>query len=306
MPIKIPQSLPAAEILENENIFIMDEQRAVTQDIRPLKIGILNLMPTKEITETQLLRLLSNTPLQIDVQLLTTATYQSKHTDAHHLSSFYKTFDEVKNKKFDGLIITGAPVERLEFDDIHYWEELCGIMDWANQNVFSTLYVCWGAFAGLYYNCNIKKRPLEKKISGIFRHRTLIPSDPLLRGFDEVFTAPHSRYSYVAREDIEKNEKLKLLAVSDEAGVYLAASKNFRQVYVTGHPEYDAETLKLEYERDINKGLNPDKPVNYFPGDDETGAPVNTWRSHAHLLYSNWLNYYVYQITPYDIEEIGK
>lgn len=306
MPIKIPQSLPAAEILENENIFIMDEQRAVAQDVRPLQIGILNLMPTKEVTETQILRLLSNTPLQIDVQLLTTATYKPKHTDENHLAAFYKTFDEVKSKKFDGLIITGAPVERLEFDDIHYWDELCGIMDWANKNVFSTLYVCWGAFAGLYYNCGIKKRPLEKKLSGIYNHKTLIPSDPLVRGFDEYFSAPHSRYSYVSEEDVLADSRLKLLAVSEDAGVYLAASKNYRQVYVTGHPEYDAETLKLEYIRDINKGIEIDMPINYFPDNDVSKPPVNTWRSHAHLLYSNWLNYYVYQITPYDIEEIGR
>ena len=306
MPIKIPQSLPAAEILDNENIFIMDEARAVAQDIRPLKIAILNLMPAKEVTETQLLRLLSNTPLQIDVQLLTTATYQPTHTDKSHLVSFYKTFDEVKRTKFDGLIITGAPVERLEFDNIDYWDELCNVMDWANKNVFSTLYVCWGAFAGLYHNCQIEKRPLEKKISGIFNHRTLIPSDPLVRGFDECFAAPHSRYSYISEEDILNNKNLKLLAVSDGAGVYLAASKNCRQVYVTGHPEYDAETLKLEYERDLSKGLDIEMPVNYFPGDDICNNPSNTWRSHSHLLYSNWLNYYVYQITPYNIEEIGK
>jgi homoserine O-succinyltransferase len=284
----------------------MDEARAVAQDIRPLKNAILNLMPAKEVTETQLLRLLSNTPLQIDVQLLTTATYQPTHTDKSHLVSFYKTFDEVKRTKFDGLIITGAPVERLEFDNIDYWDELCNVMDWANKNVFSTLYVCWGAFAGLYHNCQIEKRPLEKKISGIFNHRTLIPSDPLVRGFDECFSAPHSRYSYISEEDILNNKNLKLLAVSDGAGVYLAASKNCRQVYLTGHPEYDAETLKLEYERDLNKGLDIEMPVNYFPGDDICNNPSNTWRSHSHLLYSNWLNYYVYQITPYNIEEIGK
>jgi homoserine O-succinyltransferase len=306
MPIKIPQSLPAAEILESENIFVMDEARAVTQDIRPLKIAILNLMPNKEVTETQLLRLLSNTPLQIDVQLLATATHVPTHTDRRHLVSFYKTFDEVKHEKFDGLIITGAPVECLDFNDIDYWDELCEVMDWANVNVFSTLYVCWGAFAGLYHNCGIKKYPLEKKVSGIFEHKTLIPSDPLVRGFDERFSAPHSRYSYVLEEDIIKNESLKLLAVSEKAGVYLVSSKNCRQVYVTGHPEYDAETLKLEYERDVNKGIEIEKPENYFPGDNPSKAPANTWRSHSHLLYSNWLNYYVYQITPYNIEEIGK
>ncbi len=306
MPIKIPQSLPAAEILENENIFVMDEARAVRQDIRPLKIAILNLMPAKEVTETQLLRLLSNTPLQIDVQLLTTATYMPTHADKRHLASFYKTFDEVRHGKFDGLIITGAPVERLDFGDIFYWDELCAIMDWANENVFSTLYVCWSAFAGLYHNCGIDKRNLEKKVSGIFDHRTLLPADPLVRGFDERFSAPHSRFSYISEKDILQNDSLKLLAVSDEAGVYLAASKNCRQVYVTGHPEYDADTLKLEYERDIGKGMVIDPPKNYFPRDDASEPPANTWRSHSHLLYSNWLNYYVYQITPYNIEEIGK
>lgn len=306
MPIKIPQTLPAAGILESENIFVMDVKRADTQDIRPLKIAILNLMPTKVVTETQLLRLLSNTPLQIDVTLLTTATYTSKNTDKSHLDAFYKTFDEVKSVKFDGLIITGAPVEYLEFDKVSYWQELCEIIDWANANVFSTLYVCWGAFAGLYHNYSIKKYPLSAKISGLYRHHTLIPSHPLVRGFDEYFNAPHSRFSYVLRDDIISCSDLELLAESDDAGVYLAASKDMRQIYVTGHPEYDSDTLKLEYERDMLKGISPIVPKNYFPGNDPSKQPHNSWRSHAHLLYSNWLNYCVYQTTPYNIEEIGR
>ena len=306
MPIKIPQTLPAAGILESENIFVMDVKRADTQDIRPLKIAILNLMPTKIVTETQLLRLLSNTPLQIDVTLLTTATYTSKNTDKSHLDAFYKTFDEVKSVKFDGLIITGAPVEYLEFEKVSYWQELCEIIDWANANVFSTLYVCWGAFAGLYHNYGIEKYPLSVKISGVYRHHTLIPSHPLVRGFDEYFNAPHSRFSYVLRDDIISCSDLELLAESDDAGVYLAASKDMRQIYVTGHPEYDSDTLKLEYERDMLKGISPIVPKNYFPGNDPSKQPHNSWRSHAHLLYSNWLNYCVYQTTPYNIEEIGR
>lgn len=306
MPIKIPQTLPAAGILESENIFVMDVKRADTQDIRPLKIAILNLMPTKIVTETQLLRLLSNTPLQIDVTLLTTATYTSKNTDKSHLDAFYKTFDEVKSVKFDGLIITGAPVEYLEFDKVSYWQELCEIIDWANANVFSTLYVCWGAFAGLYHSYGIEKYPLSVKISGVYRHHTLIPSHPLVRGFDEYFNAPHSRFSYVLRDDIISCSDLELLAESDDAGVYLAASKDMRQIYVTGHPEYDSDTLKLEYERDMLKGISPIVPKNYFPGNDPSKQPHNSWRSHAHLLYSNWLNYCVYQTTPYNIEEIGR
>ena len=306
MPIKIPQTLPAAGILESENIFVMDVKRADTQDIRPLKIAILNLMPTKIVTETQLLRLLSNTPLQIDVTLLTTATYTSKNTDKSHLDAFYKTFDEVKSVKFDGLIITGAPVEYLEFDKVSYWQELCEIIDWANANVFSTLYVCWGAFAGLYHNYGIEKYPLSVKISGVYRHHTLIPSHPLVRGFDEYFNAPHSRFSYVLRDDIISCSDLELLAESDDAGVYLAASKDMRQIYVTGHPEYDSDTLKLEYERDMLKGISPIVPKNYFLGNDPSKQPHNSWRSHAHLLYSNWLNYCVYQTTPYNIEEIGR
>ena len=302
MPIKIPRSLPAKEILEGENIFVMDEDRAVTQDIRPLKICILNLMPTKIVTETQLLRLLSNTPLQVDITLLNTVSHRSKNTAAEHLETFYKTFADVRNDKYDGLIVTGAPVERLDFTDVDYWDELCGSMEWAKTHVYSSLYVCWGAFAGLYYNHGIDKHPLEQKLSGVFRHRTLLPAHPLLRGFNEAFSAPHSRYSCVERSDIESNPSLLLLADSPEAGVYIAASADGREVYITGHPEYDTDTLRLEYLRDC--AIDPDTPppVHYFPENNPALPPVNTWKAHAHLLYSNWLNYFVYQNTPYDLE----
>lgn len=304
MPIKIPMSLPAAESLIKENIFVMDESRAVRQDIRPLKIAIMNLMPTKIVTETQFLRLLSNTPLQIDITLLNTASHRSKNTPEEHLSAFYKTFDEVKGDKFDGLIITGAPVELLEFSDVDYWPELCELVDWAHKNVYSTLYVCWGAFAGLNINHGIEKHALDKKLSGIFRHKTLVPENPLVRGFNAEFSAPHSRYSGVKREDIEKIDDLLILAESEEAGVYLVANKNGREVFVSGHCEYDFDTLRNEYERDVLKGINPEVPKNYFPDDDPSKLPINTWKAHANLLFSNWLNYFVYQNTPYDLNEI--
>lgn len=304
MPIKIPHSLPATEILINENIFVMDESRALTQDIRPLKIAILNLMPTKIVTETQFMRLLSNTPLQLDICLLAAASHHSKNTPAEHLASFYKTFAEVKNEKFDGLIITGAPVELLPFEAVDYWDELCSIIDWSKHNVYSTMYVCWGAYAGLYYNYNIPKYPLDSKIFGIYEHNTLIPSYPLVRGFNETFLAPHSRYSYVKPEDIASQDNLLIVADSEKAGVYLAASKNGREVYITGHPEYDFETLKNEYLRDVEKGLPIEPPYNYFPDNDISKTPKNTWKAHAHLLYNNWLNYFVYQNTPYNLEEI--
>lgn len=304
MPIKIPMSLPAADSLIKENIFVMDESRAISQDIRPLKIAIMNLMPTKIVTETQFLRLLSNTPLQIDITLLNTASHRSKNTPEEHLSSFYKTFDEVKNEKFDGLIITGAPVELLEFSDVDYWPELCELVAWSHKNVYSTLYVCWGAFAGLKINHGIEKHALDKKLSGIFRHKTLVPENPLVRGFNAEFSAPHSRYSGIKREDIEKIDDLLILAESEEAGVYLVANKNGREVYVSGHSEYDFDTLRNEYERDVLKGINPEVPKNYFPDDDPANAPINTWKAHAHLLFSNWLNYFVYQNTPYDLNEI--
>ena len=302
MPIKIPHSLPAKEVLESENIFVMDEARAVSQDIRPLKISILNLMPTKVVTETQLLRLLSNTPLQVDITLLNTASHRSKNTAAEHLETFYKTFSSIEKEKYDGLIITGAPVERLDFADVDYWDELCAIMEWSKTHVYTSLYVCWGAFAGLYYNHGIDKHPLEQKLSGVFRHRTRLPAHPLLRGFNDTFCSPHSRYSYVNHSDIESNPALLLLSDSPEAGVYIAASVDGREVYITGHPEYDTDTLRLEYLRDraINPATPP--PQHYFPENNPALPPVNTWKAHAHLLYSNWLNYFVYQNTPYDLE----
>ena len=304
MPIKIPHSLPAKEVLESENIFVMDEARAVSQDIRPLKISILNLMPTKVVTETQLLRLLSNTPLQVDITLLNTASHRSKNTAAEHLETFYKTFSSIEKEKYDGLIITGAPVERLDFADVDYWDELCAIMEWSKTHVYTSLYVCWGAFAGLYYNHGIDKHPLEQKLSGVFRHRTRLPAHPLLRGFNETFCAPHSRYSYVIQSDIESNPALLLLSDSPEAGVYIAASVDGREVYITGHPEYDTDTLRLEYLRDraINPATPP--PQHYFPENNPALPPVNTWKAHAHLFYTNWVNYYVYQTTPYYLDKM--
>lgn len=304
MPIKIPHSLPATEILINENIFVMDENRAMMQDIRPLKIAILNLMPTKIVTETQFLRLLSNSPIQIDVCLLTTASHQSKNTPQEHLASFYHTFDDIKKFKFDGLIITGAPVEALAFEEVDYWDELCEIIDWSKHNVYSTMYVCWGAYAGLYYNHKIMKYPLKNKMCGVFEHNTLIPSNPLVRGFNEAFLAPHSRYSYVKSEDIAKHNDLLLVADSDKAGVFLVSTKDGREVYITGHTEYDYNTLQNEYLRDIEKGISTEPPYNYFPDNDTEKTPKNTWRAHAHLLFSNWLNYFVYQNTPYNFEDI--
>lgn len=304
MPIKIPHFLPAAETLEKENIFVMDHLRAEAQDIRPLRIAILNLMPTKIVTETQLLRLLSNTPLQIDITLLTTSTYAAKNTPLEHLKEFYTTFDCIKDSKFDGFIITGAPLESIEFEQVDYWDELCEIMEWTKHNVYSTMFICWGAFAGLHYKYGIDKHALPKKLSGVYRHKTLIPSHPLLRGFDECFFAPHSRYSGVDALDIERCPKLVLLADSDVAGPYLAASKDGRNIFVFGHSEYDADTLKLEYLRDVERGLHPDIPCNYFKNDNPAEIPVNAWRAHAHLLFANWTNYFVYQGTPYNLEEI--
>lgn len=304
MPIKIPQFLPATEILEKENIFVMDHLRAESQDIRPLRIAILNLMPTKIVTETQLLRLLSNTPLQIDITLLTTSTYAAKNTPVEHLKTFYTTFDNVKDQKFDGFIITGAPLEFLEFENVGYWDELCEIMEWTKHNVYSTMFICWGAFAGLHYKFGIDKRALKKKLSGVYLHKTLFPSHPLVRGFDEQFYAPHSRYSGIDRKDIEACPQLVLLADSEEAGAYLAASKDGRNIFVFGHSEYDADTLKKEYIRDLDRGLEPDIPVNYFENNDVSVPPVNNWRAHAHLLFANWTNYFVYQGTPYNLEEI--
>ena len=304
MPIKIPNELPATQTLQRENIFVMTETRAITQDIRPLKIAILNLMPTKIATETQLARLLGNTPLQVEVELVHTKTHESKNTSKEHLISFYKSFDEIKNQKFDGLIITGAPVEQMEFEQVEYWDELCRIMEWSKTNVNSTFHICWGAQAGLYYHYGIKKYPLEKKLFGVFPHKVEYKNSILMRGFDDTFMVPHSRHTTVHREDIEKVPELKIAASSDEAGVYAIFTPEGRQIFITGHSEYDPDTLKNEYLRDKNQGLPIDIPKNYFPDDDDTKEPISTWRSHANLLYSNWLNYFVYQTTPYDIKTI--
>ncbi len=305
MPVNIPNDLPAAQILQNENIFVMDEKRAMQQDIRPLKIVILNVMPTKIVTETQLLRLIGNTPIQVDVVLMHPETHVSKHTPQEHLAAFYKTFSDIKDEKFDGMIITGAPVERLEFEEVNYWDELTEIMQWSYHNVTSTFHICWGAQAGLYYHYGIEKYDLDKKLFGVYPHRVNKRNVKLLRGFDDLFYVPHSRYTEVRREDIERIPELELLSDSDEAGVYIVASVDGRQIFVTGHSEYDPDTLKLEFERDKLKGLDIEVPTNYFPDDDPTKDPVVQWRSHANLLFANWLNYYVYQETPYDIEKIN-
>jgi homoserine O-succinyltransferase len=304
MPVKIPETLPAKSILETENIFVMGEQRAGHQDIRPLKIAILNLMPTKVETETQLCRLIGNTPLQVDITLLHPATYQSKNTPAEHLLNHYRTIEQIQNEKFDGLVITGAPVENLPFEEVDYWKELKTIMDWADTHVYSTFYICWGAQAGLYYRYGIPKYAIPAKIFGVYSHRVMISNEKLLRGFDDEFMAPHSRHTEIRRSDIEQVNDLKLLAESEEAGVYIVASKDGRRIYVTGHSEYDPLTLKREYDRDISKGLPISVPKNYFPGDNPNQKPLVRWRSHANLLYANWLNYYVYQLTPYDIGQI--
>ncbi|WP_312641740.1 homoserine O-succinyltransferase [Hydrogenoanaerobacterium sp.] len=304
MPINIPDSLPAGRVLEQENIFVMNEARAMHQDIRPLRIAILNLMPKKIETETQLLRLLSNSPLQVDVELLLTASHASKNTPAEHLLKFYKTFEDVKDQRFDGLIITGAPVEQMPFEEVDYWPELCRIMEWSKTNVYSTFHICWGAQAGLYYHYGIGKHPLESKMFGIFQHRNLCPNHMLMRGFDETFVAPHSRHTGISQEDITAEPRLELLSCSDIAGPYLIASRDNRRIFVTGHSEYDRDTLQKEYTRDIDKGLSIDVPVNYFPGDDPAHTVPYQWRSHAHLLYSNWLNYFVYQATPFDLGQL--
>lgn len=304
MPIKIPDNLPAKKQLEAENIFVMTSKRALKQDIRPLKILLLNLMPTKIVTETQLLRLLGNTPLQVEVSFMTTKSYESKNTPQEHLVNFYGTFDDFKNEKFDGMIITGAPVEQMDFSEVDYWEELCEIMEWTKTNVHSTLHICWGAQAGLFYHYGIDKYPLDSKMFGIFEHKILRKYNKLLRGFDELFLAPHSRHTYVKKEDIKKVLELKILAESDEAGVLLCSNKGGRQIFITGHLEYDSDTLKKEYDRDVEKGLEIAIPKNYFPNDDVTKKPILKWRSNASLFFSNWLNYYVYQTTPYDINTL--
>ena len=306
MPIRIPDALPATEILDGENIFVMTEFRALHQDIRPLRVLILNLMPTKIATETQLMRKLSNTPLQIQVDLLRTKSHEATHVSAGHLETFYRTFEDIENEHYDGLIITGAPVELMEFEEVDYWEELCRIMDWSSTHVHSTLHICWGAQAGLYYHYGIQKYRLPKKASGVFEHRLLKPKSPLVRGFDDRFYAVHSRNTDVKIEDVEAVDDLEIVAVSDEVGLYIVKSVDSRRFFVFGHPEYDTDTLKLEYERDVKRGINPEIPTNYFPDDDPTRAPLNVWRSQAQLFYTNWLNYYVYQTTPYDLEKVGE
>ena len=301
MPIKIQDDLPARKVLEAEHIFVMTEHRALSQDIRPLQILILNLMPTKIETETQILRRLSNTPLQIEVELLQTSTYQAKNTSEEHMLTFYKTFDDIKDQKFDGLIITGAPVEMMPFVEVEYWDELCEIMEWSKTHVHSTFHICWGAQAGLYYHYGIQKYILDKKISGVFKHRMLNPKSRLFRGFDDEFMAPHSRHTEVRAEDIEKIPELKIMADSEEAGVYIVGNQSGSQFFVMGHSEYDANTLAHEYFRDLDKGMNPEVPAHYFPDDDPTKQPKVTWRAHGTWIYSNWLNYFVYQTTPYQL-----
>lgn len=304
MPIRIPNDLPAVKTLNDENIFVMTDTRATSQDIRPLKILVLNLMPKKIETETQLSRLLGNTPLQVELELIRTSTHQSKNTAAEHLLSFYKTFNEVKNQNFDGMIITGAPVEHLEFEEVEYWDELCEIMEWSKTHVHSTFHICWGAQAGMYYHFGVQKQPLDKKMFGIFEHKVTYNNPILFRGFDDVFNVPHSRHTTVLREDIEKVPELKILAESDEAGVYAVMTENGKQIFITGHSEYDRDTLKNEYLRDIAANKPIEIPKNYFPDDNPDLPPIVKWRAHANLIYSNWLNYFVYQTTPFDLGEI--
>ena len=305
MPIKIPEGLPATSTLEAENIFVMNELRAQSQDIRPLKIAILNLMPTKIVTETQLIRLLSNCSLQVELTLLQTASHISKNTSPEHMSAFYKYFDDVCDEKFDGLIITGAPVEDMPFESVDYWPELCQVMEWSKTHVFSTFHICWAAQAGLYYHYGIPKYQLPKKLFGIYEHRPLVPSHPILRGFDEMFLAPHSRHTEIKTEDILQDKRLTLLADSEKAGAYIISARDSRMFFVTGHSEYDNDTLSKEYFRDLNAGLPIEIPYNYFPENDPEKRPPNLWKGHAHLLFSNWLNYFVYQLTPYDLNDIS-
>ncbi|MBC7765296.1 MAG: homoserine O-succinyltransferase [Hyphomonadaceae bacterium] len=305
MPIKIPAKLPAADTLTNENIFFITEERASHQDIRPLRIVILNLMPTKVATETQLVRLLGNSPLQIEIDLLQTETYTSKNTSEEHLTAFYSTFDQIKHLKYDGMIITGAPVELMPFEEVDYWEELKTIMDWSLHHVTSTMHICWGAQAGLYHHFSVQKSTLDTKMFGVFAHTLNDTCNPLLRGFDDVFYVPHSRHTTVTKDEISKVDFLEILSESDESGVYIVISKDGRQVFVTGHSEYDKYTLHGEYMRDVNKGLDILVPQHYYPGDDPSKPPYVRWRSHSNLLFINWLNYYVYQITPYNLDEIS-
>ena len=304
MPIRIPNDLPATKTLTDENIFVMTETRAIRQDIRPLQVLLLNLMPTKIETETQLARLLGNTPLQVELELMQTASHEAKNVSQEHMLKFYTTFEQVRRRYFDGMIITGAPVEKLAFEDVEYWDELCEIMEWSKTHVHSTFHICWGAQAALYYHYGIPKHLLSEKLSGVYEHKVERRSSMLVRGFDDVFLAPHSRHTTIRREDVERCDKLRILASSDKAGVYMMMTDGGRQVFITGHSEYSHDTLQKEYVRDKNLGLNPRLPERYFPNDDDTQTPPVTWRSHANLLYQNWLNYYVYQTTPYDINAI--
>lgn len=304
MPLIIPKNLPAYSSLQNENVFVMHKARAMNQQIRPLKILIVNLMPTKIATETQLARVLANSPLQVQLTLLRMDSHVAKNTTEEHMKAFYTTFDKVKNNRYDGMIITGAPVETLPFEQVDYWKELCDLFEFSKTNVYSTVHICWGAQAGLYYHYGIEKKPLEKKLSGVFAHTVTRPQNPLVRGFDEVFYAPHSRLTYVDKADVEKVSALRVLAESDKAGLHILSTDNGRQIFIFGHMEYDRDTLKNEYLRDLKAGLNPEIPENYFENDDPDGKIIFNWRSHANLLFSNWLNYYVYQETPYDLREL--
>ena len=304
MPVRVPVSLPAVETLRSENIFVIDEQRASSQDIRPLRIAILNLMPLKIMAETDLLRLISNTPLQVELDFIDTDSHVSKNTPREHIETFYKKFDDIKHNNYDGFIITGAPVEKVDFEDVDYWQELTEIFAWAKTHVTSTLYICWAALAGLYYHYGIPKYVLDRKISGVFKHHIDDELNPIFRGFDDVFYVPHSRYSEVRREDIDKVPELKIIAESDESGIYMVMARGGREFFITGHSEYSPGTLDFEYHRDLEKGINPAIPVNYYHNDDPSQQPIVRWRSHANLLFSNWLNYFVYQATPYDIREI--
>lgn len=305
MPIKIPDGLPAEQTLNSENIFVMHALRAAKQDIRPLQVALLNLMPTKVATETQFARLLGNTPLQVELTLLQTATYESKNTSREHLLSFYNTFDDVKERKFDGLVITGAPVEQMDFREVEYWDELCRIMEWSKSHVYSTMHICWGAQAALYYHYGVQKQQLPHKLFGVFKHRVCYKNSMLFRGFDDVFMAPHSRHTAIRQSDIEAAPELQILAISDEAGVYAVKTEGGRQFFVTGHSEYDADTLEKEYLRDKNAGLPIEVPKNYYPNDDDSQPPRVSWRSSANLLFMNWLNYFVYQNTPFELDAIG-
>ena len=306
MPIKIPNGLPARETLENENIFVMSETRAETQNIRPLRIALLNLMPTKIVTETQLSRLLGNTPLQVELELVQVSSHKSKNTAEEHMLAFYKTFDEISDQYYDGMIITGAPVEQMPFEEVDYWQELCRIMEWTKTHVHSTFHICWGAQAGLYYHFGIDKVPLEKKMFGVFPHKVIYKNSILMRGFDDEFYVPHSRHTAIRREDVAAVPEIKILAESEEAGLYAMATKHGKQIFITGHSEYDWDTLNREYVRDKNAGLPIEVPKNYFPNDDDSKEPVVRWRGHANLLYANWLNYFVYQSTPFDVMAIGR